>query len=196
MSEVINQTTVSNVKCCCPCVAFALESVHDGGEVRRLIPIVLASVAALAAASSAAALDVPVSQLRALAQTYEPGVFLPTVFPRSIVKVDVGAASGIGNGPAPSHFLEYHAAAKGAFQLGVWRGDRAAAVLKGLAFHDGTRGATRALRRGDSGVQGKPSPRSRRASRTSSPTSGRAAASPTCSSSSRSRARRRRAIRA
>ena len=93
--------------------------------------------------SSAAALDVPVGQLRALAQTYEPGVFLPTVFPRTVTKVDIGAATGIGNGPAPSHFLEYHAAAKGAFQLGVWRGDRFAAVVKGLLFHDGTRGATR-----------------------------------------------------
>ena len=81
--------------------------------------------------------------MHALAQTYEPGVLLPTVFPRSITKVDIGGAGGIGNGPAPSHFLAYHAATKGAFQLGIWRGSRQTAVLKGLSFHDGVRGATR-----------------------------------------------------
>jgi hypothetical protein len=118
------------------------------GDVRRLIPLVVALAVTLAVASSAAALDVPIGALRALAQTYEPGVFLPTVLPRSVTKVDIGGATGIGNGPAPSHFLEYHAPTKGAFQLGIWRGDRFAAVVKGLLFHDGTRGSTRAFTAG------------------------------------------------
>lgn len=106
------------------------------------------SVGALVVAVPAGAFDVPVSQLRALAQSYEPGVLLPTVLPRGVTKVDVGAASGIGNGPAPNHFLGYHTPTKEAFQLGVWRGNTRAAVVKGLLFHDGTRGAAKPFRAG------------------------------------------------
>lgn len=112
------------------------------GRMRRAITCAVL-LAALVVVASAAAFDVPVGQLRALAQTYEPGVLLPTVLPRTVTKVDIGGATGIGNGPAPSHFLEYHAATKSAFQLGIWRGDRSAAVIRGLLFHDGTRGATK-----------------------------------------------------
>ena len=98
-----------------------------------------------ATAAPAKALQVPISQIHALAQTFEPGVYLPTAFPRSITKVDVGAASGIGNGPAPAHFLEYFAGSRSAFQLGIWRGSKAAAVVKGLLFHDGSHATKRAF---------------------------------------------------
>src|SRR5213080_1490421 len=108
--------------------------------LRRHTMGLLAATAAVsytaATASPASALEVPISAIHALAQTFEPGVYLPTAFPRSINKVDVGGASGIGNGPAPAHFLEYFAGSHGAFQLGIWRGSKAAAVVRGLLFHD------------------------------------------------------------
>jgi len=101
-----------------------------------------------ATASPASALEVPISAIHALAQTFEPGVYLPTAFPRSINKVDVGGASGIGNGPAPAHFLEYFAGSRGAFQLGIWRGSKAAAVVRGLLFHDGSHASKRTFTAG------------------------------------------------
>ena len=118
-------------------------------RLQRVAALGALIVLALALASAAAAFDVPIAQLRNLAQTYEPGVFLPTALPRTVTKVDIGAATGIGNGPAPNHFLEYHTGAgRIAFQLGIWRGDRRAAIVKGLRFHDGIHGKTRAFTAG------------------------------------------------
>jgi hypothetical protein len=114
-----------------------------------VLVVAVASLAYVAAtATSAKALLIPISQIHSVAQTYEPGVYLPTAFPKSINKVDVGGATGIGNGPAPAHFLEYIAGSRSAFQLGIWRGNRAAAVVKGLLFHDGSHGSTRAFTAG------------------------------------------------
>jgi hypothetical protein len=105
--------------------------------------VAAAGLAALALAAPALALNVPIGQIHTLAQTYEPGVFLPTVFPKSITMVDVGAASGIGNGPPPAHFLAYHTPTREAFQMGIWRGGKRAAVVAGLRFHDGAHGSMR-----------------------------------------------------
>jgi hypothetical protein len=120
-----------------------------GNTLRAKGPLVVAAgLAALALAAPALALDVPVGQIHALAQGYEPGVLLPTVFPKSITMVDVGAGSGIGNGPPPAHFLAYHTPTREAFQMGIWRGGKRAAVVAGLRFHDGSHGSTRAFTAG------------------------------------------------
>jgi hypothetical protein len=117
--------------------------------LRRASVLCAPIVLALSLASAAAALDVPIAQLRSLAQMYEPGVFLPTVLPTAVTKADVGAASGIGNGPAPDHFVAYHTGGgRIAFQLAIWRGDRRTAIVKGLRFHDGSLGSARAFTAG------------------------------------------------
>jgi hypothetical protein len=116
---------------------------------RRALALGAPIILALSLASAAAAFDVPIAQLRGLAQTYEPGVFLPRVLPSTVTKADIGAASGIGNGPAPNHFLAYHTGGgRIAFQLGIWRGDRRTAIVKGLRFHDGTQGSAHSFTAG------------------------------------------------
>jgi len=108
----------------------------------------LVTLTGAATAGAVTAQDIPVSALRSIADSYSPGVRLPTVFPKSVTAVNVGFTSGIGGGPPPRYQLTYHTSTVSVFQLAVWPGDKKAAVLKGLVKHDGAHGSSRAFRAG------------------------------------------------
>jgi hypothetical protein len=119
---------------------------HGGWSLGALLA--LAALVAPLSAEARATQDVPVTQVHSIAQSYLPGVLLPTAFPRSITAVDIGGAGRIGTGPPPAHQLTYHAPPVSAFQLGIWKGARKAAVVAGLIAHDGAHGSTKPFRAG------------------------------------------------
>ena len=92
-------------------------------------------------------LVLPVAELRSAANMVAPDVTLPTRLPPGIAYADVGAfcnSPGV-NGPPCRSMLEYVSKPTGgatAFQLAVYDGRVAAAVVRALLRHDGKAGST------------------------------------------------------
>jgi hypothetical protein len=119
---------------------------------RRTGSLLVVSFVACLAASSAfprADQDVPIGQLRGLAQSYAPGARLPTKLPPGVTAVDVGIASGVNRTmPRPLYHLTFHSPTKSAFQYDFWAGHVKGGIVAALLKHDGTRGSKTTFRAG------------------------------------------------
>ena len=124
----------------------------EGVYLRRIGSLFVIFVVACVSAPSAfprASQDVPIGQLRALAQSYAPGARLPTRLPPGVTAAAIGIASRIDRStPAPQYHLTFHSPTKSAFQYDFWAGRVAPTIVAALLRHDGTRGFKTSFRAG------------------------------------------------